>query len=295
MSEIKKRQKYEHHTQDLDRVVCCSTGSKSDPLHLRLCRGSSTSICIPERDSDQLRVNRPGWRDEPSPMAGVTLLDLDRDRIVSPSGGAAILPGCKNDANSGIGGNGDCVTGGAEGSCVAGGTVTGANGGGTADGAGGGADRCKDYFVADVGHVRRRDSVVGSRSRGRARRREGRPRSAVGDEERKRETRRAQNRTQGVTGVLFNCLATYTGISYILRASRCPCGTYKAGQWLCAPSDSELGTRNSELGTPSLGLGVPLGSAEHGGRVARGLRGTLDIDPNPNGIVPLQRCEGGAL
>ena len=24
---------------------------------------------------------------------------------------------------------------------------------------------CKDYFVADVGHVRRRDSVVGSRSR----------------------------------------------------------------------------------------------------------------------------------
>ena len=39
-------------------------------------------------------------------------------------------------------------------------------------------------------------------------------------------------------------------------------------------------TRNSELG-------VPLGSAEHGGRVARGLRGTLDVDPNPNGILPL--------
>ena len=74
-------------------------------------------------------------------MAGVTLLDLDRDRVVSPSGGAAILPGCKNDADLGIGGNGDdCVTGGAEGSCVAGSTVTGANGGGTADGAGGGAD-----------------------------------------------------------------------------------------------------------------------------------------------------------
>ena len=53
---------------------------------------------------------------------------------------------------------------------------------------------CKDYFAADVGHVRRRDSVVGSRSRGRARRREGRPRSAVGDEERERETRRAQKR-----------------------------------------------------------------------------------------------------
>ena len=72
-----------------------------------------------------------------------------------------------------------------------------------------------------------------------------RPRSAVGDEERKRETRRAQNRTQRVTGVLFHCLATYTGISYILRASRRPCGTYKAGRWLCAPSDSELGTRSS--------------------------------------------------
>ena len=33
-------------------------------------------------------------------------------------------------------------------------------------------NRCKDYFAADVGHVRRRDSVVGSRSRARARRRE---------------------------------------------------------------------------------------------------------------------------
>ena len=36
-----------------------------------------------------------------------------------------------------------------------------------------------------------------------------------------------------------------------------------------------------------MGLGVPLGSAEHGGRVARGLRGTLDVDPNPNRILPL--------
>ena len=107
---------------------------------------------------------------------------------------------------------------------------------------------CKDYFAADVGHVRRRGSVVSSRSRGRARRREGRPRSAVGDEERKRETRRAQNGTERVTGVLFDCLTTYTGMSYILWASRRPCGTYKAGRWLCAPSDSELGTRNSELG-----------------------------------------------
>ena len=43
-----------------------------------------------------------------------------------------------------------------------------------------------------------------------------------------------------------------------------------------------LGTRNSELG-------VPLGNAEHGGRVAGDLRGTLDVDPNPNGIVPLHR------
>ena len=39
-------------------------------------------------------------------------------------------------------------------------------------------------------------------------------------------------------------------------------------------------TRNSELG-------VPLGSVEHGGRVAGDLRDTLDIDPNPNGILPL--------
>ena len=139
---------------------------------------------------------------------------------------------------------------------------------------------CKDYFAADVGHVHRRDSVVGSRSRGRARRREGRPRSAVGDEEKEREMRRAQNGTERVNGVLFDCLATYTGMSYILWASRCPCGTYKAGQWLCAPSDSELGTRSS-------GLGVPLCSAEHGRRVARGLQGTLDINPNPNGIVLL--------
>ena len=143
-------------------------------------------------------------------------------------------------------------------------------------------DRCKDYFAADVGHVRRRDSVVSSQSRGRARRREGTPRSAVGDEERERETRRAQNGTERVNGVLFDCLATYTGISYILRASRHPCGTYKAGRWLCAPSDSELGT-------PSSGLGVPLGSAEHGGRVAEDLRDTLNVNPNPNGIVPLHR------
>ena len=148
--------------------------------------------------------------------------------------------------------------------------------------------RCKDYFVADVGHVRRRGSVVSSRSRGRARRREGRPRPAVGDEERKQETRWAQNGTERVNGVLFNCLATYMGMSYILWALRHPCGTYKAGWWLCAPSDSELGTRSS-------GLRVPLGSAEHGRQVARGLRGTLDVDPNPNGILPLQHSDDAVM
>ena len=63
-----------------------------------------------------------------------------------------------------------------------------------------------------------------------------------------------------------------------------PMWTYKAGQWLCAPSDSELGTRSS-------GLGVPLSSVEHGGRVAGDLRGTLDIDPNPNGILLLHRSQ----
>ena len=48
---------------------------------------------------------------------------------------------------------------------------------------------------------------------------------------------------------------------------------YKAGRWLCAPSASELR--------------VHLSSAEHGGWVVGDLRGTLDIDPNPNGILLL--------
>ena len=96
--------------------------------------------------------------------------------------------------------------------------------------------------------------------------------------------RRAQNGTEQVNGVLFDCLATYTGMSYILWASRRPCGTHKAGWWLCALSDLELRTRSS-------GLGVPLGSAEHGGRVAGDLQDTLDVDPNPNGILPLHRVK----
>ena len=54
---------------------------------------------------------------------------------------------------------------------------------------------------------------------------------------------------------------------------------YKAGQWLCTLSDLELGTRSS-------GLGVPLGSVEHGRWVAGDLWATLDVDPNPNGILP---------
>ena len=62
---------------------------------------------------------------------------------------------------------------------------------------------CKDCFAADVGHVCRRDSVVGSQSWGQAQRREGRPRSAVGNEERERETRQAQNETERVNGVLL--------------------------------------------------------------------------------------------
>ena len=63
---------------------------------------------------------------------------------------------------------------------------------------------CKDCFAADVGHVHHRDSVVGSRSWGRARRREGRPRSAIGNEEREREMRRAQNGTERVNGMLLD-------------------------------------------------------------------------------------------
>ena len=129
--------------------------------------------------------------------------------------------------------------------------------------------------------------MVGSRSRGRAWRREGRPKSAVGDEERKRETRRAQNGTQRVTGVLFHCLATYTG--YILYTTGLEAPMWYVQGGTVAVRTVGLGTRNSELGTRSSGLGVPLGSAEHGGRVARGLRGTLNVDPNPNGIVPLHR------
>ena len=120
---------------------------------------------------------------------------------------------------------------------------------------------------------------------GEGRERRGRPSETR--REREREMRRVQNGTERVNGVLFDCLATYMGISYILWASRRPCGTYKAGRWLCAPSDSELGTPSSELG-------VPLGNAEHGGRVAGDLRDTLNVDPNPNGIVPLQRDGGCA-
>ena len=63
---------------------------------------------------------------------------------------------------------------------------------------------CKDCFAADVGHVCHRDSVVSSQSWGRARRREGRPRSAISDEEREREMRQAQNGTEQVNGVLLD-------------------------------------------------------------------------------------------
>ena len=43
-------------------------------------------------------------------------------------------------------------------------------------------------------------------------------------------------------------------------------------------------TQNSELR-------VRLGSAEHGGWVVGDLWGTLDINPNPNGILPLQHMQ----
>ena len=56
--------------------------------------------------------------------------------------------------------------------------------------------QCKDCFVADVGHVCCRDLMVSSWSRGQARRREGRPRSAISDEEREREMRQAWNGTE---------------------------------------------------------------------------------------------------
>ena len=50
-----------------------------------------------------------------------------------------------------------------------------------------------------------------------------------------------------------------------------------------------VSVRTVGLGTWSLELRVCLSSVEHGGWVAGDLRGTLDIDPNPNGILPLHR------
>ena len=144
---------------------------------------------------------------------------------------------------------------------------------------------CKDYFAADVGHVRRRDSVVGSRSRARARRRE--EKAKVGRRrrgERERETRRAQNGTERVNGVLFDCqLRTQVCLIYYGPRGAHVVRTRQDGG--CA----HRWTWNSELGTRSSGLRVPLGSAEHGGQVVRGLWNTLDVDPNPNGILPLHR------
>ena len=67
-----------------------------------------------------------------------------------------------------------------------------------------GCHQSKDCFVADMGHICCRDSVVGSRSRGQAQRREGRPRLAVSDEEREKETRQAQNRTEQANRVLLD-------------------------------------------------------------------------------------------
>ena len=110
-------------------------------------------------------------------------------------------------------------------------------------------ERCKDYFAADVGHVCRRDSVVGSRSRGRARRREGRLRSAVGDEERERETRRVQNGTERVNRVLFDCLAMYTG--YVLYTTGLEAPMWYVQGGTVAVRTVRLGARNSEFGTRS--------------------------------------------
>ena len=40
--------------------------------------------------------------------------------------------------------------------------------------------------------------------------------------------------------------------------------------------------------TRNLELRVHLSNAEHGRQVAGDLQATLDVDPNPNGILPLQ-------
>ena len=68
---------------------------------------------------------------------------------------------------------------------------------------------------------------------------------AVGDEERKQETRRAQNGTQRVTGVLFNCLATYTGYILYTMGLEAPMWYVQGGT--VAVRTVGLGTRNSEL------------------------------------------------
>ena len=110
-------------------------------------------------------------------------------------------------------------------------------------------NRCKDYFAADVGHVRRRDSVVSSRSWGWARRREGRPRSAVGDEERERETRRAQKRNWTSEWGDIRLPSYVHGYVLYTLGLEAPMWYVQGGT--VAVRTVGLGTRNSEFGTRS--------------------------------------------
>ena len=61
--------------------------------------------------------------------------------------------------------------------------------------------------------------------------------------------RRAQNGTQRVTGVLFNCLAMYTG--YILYTTGLEAPMWYVQGGMVAVHTIGLGTRNSEFGTRS--------------------------------------------
>ena len=108
---------------------------------------------------------------------------------------------------------------------------------------------CKDYFVADVCHVRRRGSVVGSRSRGRARRRE--EKAEVGrwrrGEEAGDEMGTEQNSTSDWGAIQ---LPSYVH-GYVLYTLGLEAPMWYVQGGTVAVRTVGLGTRNPEFGTRS--------------------------------------------
>ena len=112
-----------------------------------------------------------------------------------------------------------------------------------------GTAHCKDYFAADVGHVRRRDSVVGSRSRVSGSEKGGK--AEVG-------RRRRGEEAGDETGTERNSTSDWGAIqlpSYVHRYVLYTLGL-KAPMWYVqggtvAVCTVGLGTRNSEFGTRS--------------------------------------------